>query len=102
MSRRVITGTAGALLCAGAEGGTVLIDRGSFERAGFEPLDARIVRLRSRKLRQRVEAVRLRCSGRGAPRPFTWLPSKPTMLPSSVNRAAKPFASFMFQRSSSR
>src|SRR5207249_3051467 len=39
-----------ALLCADAEAGTVLIDRGSFERAGFEPLRAKTVRLRSRKL----------------------------------------------------
>src|SRR5207244_3848901 len=46
-----------ALLCADAEAGTVLIDRGSFERAGFEPLRARTVRLRSRKLRRHLEAV---------------------------------------------
>lgn len=55
-----------ALLCAEAEAGMVLIDRGSFERAGFEPLGGRRVRLRSRKLRQRLEAVCLRYGARGA------------------------------------
>ena len=64
-----------ALLCADAEAGTVLIDRGSFERAGFEPLRARTVRLRSRKLRRHLEAVCLSYGDRGAQRPLTWLPT---------------------------
>jgi len=63
-----------ALLGADAEAGTVLIDRGSFERAGFEPLRAKAVRLRSRKLQQRLEAVCLRHGGRGVQQP-TWLPA---------------------------
>src|SRR5436309_595244 len=64
-----------ALLCAEAEAGTVLIDRGSFERAGFEPLRANMVRLRSRELQRRLEAVCLCYGGRGAERPPTWLPT---------------------------
>src|SRR5437899_2610814 len=64
-----------ALLCADAEAGTVLIDRGSFERAGFEPLRAKTVRFRSRKLRRRLKAVCLYHGGRGAQRPLTWLPT---------------------------
>src|SRR5439155_142126 len=63
------------LLGADAEAGTVLIDRGSFERAGFEPLHARTVRLRSRKLRRRLEAVCLCYGDRGAQRPLTSLPT---------------------------
>ena len=62
-----------ALLCGDAEAGTVLIDRGSFERAAFEPLRARTVRLRSRKLQRRLEAVCLRYGPRGA-QPPPWLP----------------------------
>jgi len=73
-----------ALLCADAEAGTVLIDRGSFERAGFEPLRAKTVRLRSRKLQQRLEAVCLRQGGRGVQRP-TWLPAaRPDSLSEGV------------------
>jgi class 3 adenylate cyclase len=73
-----------ALLCADAEAGTVLIDRGSFERAGFEPLRAKTVRLRSRKLQQRLEAVSLRYGGRGVQRP-TWLPAaRPDSLAEGV------------------
>lgn len=64
-----------ALLCAEADAGAVLIDRGSFERAGFEPLRAKTVRLRSRKLRRRLEAVCLHFGERSAPRAFTWLPT---------------------------
>src|SRR5439155_21942588 len=55
-----------ALVCADAEAGTVLIDRGSFERAGFEPLRAKTVRLRSRKLQRRLEAACLCYGDRGA------------------------------------
>ena len=65
-----------AILCAEAEAGTVLVDRGSFERAGFEPLRAKTVRLRSRKLRERLEAA---CLHYGAQRPV-WLPT--AQLPS--------------------
>jgi len=73
-----------AILCADAEAGTVLIDRGSFERAGFEPLRAKTVRLRSRKLQQRLEAVCLRHGGRGVQRP-TWLPAaRPDSLADGV------------------
>ncbi len=73
-----------ALLCADAEAGTVLIDRGSFERAGFEPLRAKTVRLRSRKLQQRLEAVCLRQGGRGVQQP-TWLPAaRPDSLAEGV------------------
>ena len=61
-----------AILCAEAEAGTVLVDRGSFERAGFEPLRAKTVRLRSRKLRQRLEAA---CLHYGAQQPPVWLPT---------------------------
>src|SRR5207253_9154900 len=46
-----------AILCADAEAGTVLIDRGSFERAGFEPLRAKTVLLLSRKLQRPLEPV---------------------------------------------
>jgi class 3 adenylate cyclase len=64
-----------ALLCAEAEAGTVLMDRGSFERAGFEPLRAKRVRLRSRKLQRRLEAAWIRYGNR-EPRPApTWLPT---------------------------
>ena len=69
-----------ALLCADAEAGTVLIDRGSFERAAFEPLRARTVRLRSRKLQRRLEAVCLRYGASRAPTP-PWLPTARPGLP---------------------
>jgi len=68
-----------ALLCAEAEAGTVLIDRDSFARAGFEPLRGRIVRVRSRKLRRRLEAVCLRGETRGAPEPLARLPRVPAL-----------------------
>lgn len=63
-----------ALLCAEAEAGTVLVDHESFARAGCEPVRTRIVRLRSRKLRRRLEAVSLRYGARTEPETFAWLP----------------------------
>ena len=69
-----------AILCADAEAGTVLIDRGSFERAGFEPLAAKKIRLRSRKLQQRLDAVCLKYGGHRS-RPFTWLPTERPISP---------------------
>jgi class 3 adenylate cyclase len=57
-------------LCAVAEGGTVLVDRESLARAGFSPLRAKGIRLRSRKLGRRLDAVALRYGARRAPRPF--------------------------------
>ena len=78
-----------ALLCAEAEAGTVLIDRASFERAGFEPLRTKTVRLRSRKLQRRLEAAWIRYGNRG-PRPApTWLPtaSPDSLIPEPVASA---------------
>jgi len=49
-----------AFLCSEAEAGVALVDRGSFARAGATPPQAKIVRLRSKKLRRRIEALRLR------------------------------------------
>src|SRR4029453_10802679 len=52
-----------ALLCGEAEAGPVLGARDSFGRAGLQPLRTRIVRVRSRKLRRRLEAVSIRHGG---------------------------------------
>jgi class 3 adenylate cyclase len=62
-----------ALLCAEAEAGSVLIDRHSFALAGFEPGGTRTLRLRSRKLRQRLDAACLQYGSGRAERPFAWL-----------------------------
>lgn len=48
-----------AFLCAEAEPGTVLVDRETFARAGSVPPGVRVMRLRSKKLRRRIETVRL-------------------------------------------
>jgi len=58
-----------AFLCSEAEAGVTLVDRESFAHAGATPPQARIVRLRSKKLRRRIEALRLRY---GPPRPPGW------------------------------
>jgi adenylate cyclase len=62
-----------ALLCGEAEAGTVLVDHDSFARVNLPPLRTRIVRVRSRKLRRRLEAVSIRYGGRAAAEPFSWL-----------------------------
>jgi class 3 adenylate cyclase len=46
-----------ALLCAEAVAGMVLIDRGSFTRAGIDPTPGRVVRLRRTDPHQQIEAV---------------------------------------------
>jgi class 3 adenylate cyclase len=63
-----------ALLCSEAEGGTALVDLESFARAGCEAPRTRIVRVRSRKLRRRLDAVSLRYGARQPGEPFAWLP----------------------------
>ena len=63
-----------ALLCNEAEAGTVLVDHESFARAELQPLRSRIVRVRSRKLRRRLEAVSIRYGARTEAEPFSWLP----------------------------
>lgn len=63
-----------ALLCGEAEAGTVLVDHESFTRVGIQPLRSRIVRVRSRKLRRRLEAVSIRYGARAEAEPFSWLP----------------------------
>jgi len=49
-----------SFLCAEAKTGTILIDQGSFARAGTPAPVARVVRLRSKARRQRLEALCLR------------------------------------------
>src|SRR4029453_17873342 len=63
-----------ALLCREAEAGTVLIDHDSFARTQLQPPRTRIVRVRSRKLRRRLEAVSIRYGARTHAEPFSWLP----------------------------
>jgi class 3 adenylate cyclase len=63
-----------ALLCGEAEAGTVLVDRDGFARAGLPPLRTRIVRVRSRKLRRRLEAVSIRHGAHAGAQGFSWLP----------------------------
>jgi class 3 adenylate cyclase len=46
-----------AVLCADAEAGALLVDRDGCRRAGFEPLGARPMRLRSRKLGRRLDVL---------------------------------------------
>jgi len=46
-----------AFLCSQAKAGATLVDCGSYERAGAEPPKAKLVRLKSAKLHQRVEAL---------------------------------------------
>ncbi|HEV7735217.1 MAG TPA: adenylate/guanylate cyclase domain-containing protein [Candidatus Binatia bacterium] len=53
-----------AVMCASAVAGTVLVDRAAFVEAGVEPLHPRLVRIRSRKLGRRIEAVCFRFGGR--------------------------------------
>jgi class 3 adenylate cyclase len=66
-----------AFLCSAAGAGTVLVDRASFTRAGGEPAHGTVVRLRSKKRHQRVDAVRVRyVDGRDGWRRL--LPSSPT------------------------
>jgi class 3 adenylate cyclase len=48
-------------LCSQAPAGTLLVDRGSFVRAGAEVPAARLARLRSKKPHQRIEAVVVDC-----------------------------------------
>lgn len=62
-----------AFLCSEAEPGTVLVDRDTFTRAGTVPPDVKILRLRSKKLRRRIETVRLEHGG--VPRTMPWLSS---------------------------
>jgi class 3 adenylate cyclase len=65
-----------AFLCAEAEPGTALVDRESFARAGLTPPDASTVRLRSRKLRRRIDTVCLRHGPRRSPAAFRWLDAR--------------------------
>ena len=51
------------LLCAEARTGTVLVEHASFGRAGVMPPAAKVVRLRSKKRRQRIEALCLHPGG---------------------------------------
>ncbi len=70
-----------ALLCGEAEAGTVLVDRESFTRAGLQPLRTRIVRVRSRKLRRRLEAVSIRHGAHAVAEAFSWLPRVAQLRP---------------------
>jgi len=72
-----------ALLCGEAEAGTVLVDRDSFTRAGLTPLRTRVVRVRSRKLRRRLEAVSIRHGARAGTEALAWLPRVPPRRPPS-------------------
>lgn len=49
-----------AFLCSEATAGTVLVDRGSFTRAGGAPADGKAIRLRSKKRHQRLDAISVR------------------------------------------
>jgi adenylate cyclase len=62
-----------ALLCGEADAGTVLVDHESFARARLQALRTRIVRVRSRKLRRRLEAVSIRYGAQAEGAPFSWL-----------------------------
>jgi class 3 adenylate cyclase len=62
-----------AFLCSEAEPGTVLVDRDTFTRAGTVPPGVRVLRLRSKKLRRRIETVRL--AQGGLPPTIPWLSS---------------------------
>jgi class 3 adenylate cyclase len=64
-----------AYLCSQAQPGEVLVDHGSFARAGAEPPAAKTTRLRSRKRHQRIEIVRLRQSARPRPTMARFLPA---------------------------
>jgi class 3 adenylate cyclase len=61
-----------AFLCSEAEPGTVLVDRDTFARAGTVPPGAKVLRLRSKKLRRRIETVRLE---HGVPPMMPWFGS---------------------------
>jgi len=65
-----------AFLCAEAEPGTALVDRESFTRAGIDAPDAKTIRVRSKKLRQRIETVCLRYGARRGPAAFRWLEAR--------------------------
>jgi adenylate cyclase len=59
-----------AFLCSEAEPGTVLVDRETFTRAGTPQPQVKIRRLRSKKLRRRIEAVRLEHPAPSLPAPW--------------------------------
>ncbi|HXJ35025.1 MAG TPA: adenylate/guanylate cyclase domain-containing protein [Candidatus Eisenbacteria bacterium] len=46
-----------AYLCSQARAGSALVDRASFARAGAEPPQAKVARLRSKKPHQRIETI---------------------------------------------
>jgi class 3 adenylate cyclase len=55
-----------AFLCSQAPGGTLLVDRGSFARAGAPEPRAEVRRLRSKKPHQRMAGLLLRPAGRAS------------------------------------
>jgi class 3 adenylate cyclase len=68
-----------AFLCSQATAGTVLVDYDSFGRVGSKPPPAKVVRLRSKKPHQRIEAVSLRYGVSRAPRASHWLARVPAL-----------------------
>jgi hypothetical protein len=68
-----------AFLCSQAAAGTVLIDRDSFMRAGGTPPPAQVIRMRSKKPHQRIEAVCLRLGAAHASRAPALLPRVPAL-----------------------
>ena len=63
-----------AFLCSEAEPGAVLVDRDTFTRAGTVPPGVRVLRLRSKKLRRRIDTVRLAQGGLPATIPWVSAP----------------------------
>ena len=76
-----------AFLCSEAEPGTVLIDRDSFTRSGATPPEAKLIRLRSKKLRSRVETLRLEYGARRTSGASRWLT---VAAPRSPSRESQP------------
>ena len=65
-----------AFLCSEAEPGTALVDRDSFTRAGVAAPDGKTLRLRSKKLRRRIETICLRYAARRSPAAFRWFEAR--------------------------
>jgi len=64
-----------AFLCSQAFAGTVLVDQGSFARAGATLPVAKVIRLRSKKRHQRIETVVLSYGTTNSDQRASWLPS---------------------------